>query len=503
MSKGKLLAACVIWLVIAVVLAVAYKVLVTRKDRDYRTNVFSSTSSSSQYEHDVTLALDSFSGYAVLRSPEFKTLLGHNRIRVNLLDDGANYSQRIEALRRGDTDLAVFTIDALLKVCAPLNELPGSIVAIIDETRGADAIVAYKSAIPNVDAMNTAGTRMVLTPNSPSETLARVVMMHFNLDNLDNRPFIEAADAEDVYKRYRAAKPKQPQAFVLWEPYVSKVLENPNTHVVVDSSRFRGYIVDVLVANRDYLHKNPDVVRDVAGCYFRAAYSYRDKMVELVLTDARETGTPLNDKQAKNLVNGIWWKNTQENFAHFGLQQNQRVQLLEDMVANINKVLLGTRAIDRDPTDGKPTDLYYDGILRALQTSNFHPALDRETVRDDRVVLPALSDAEWNSLVPIGTLQVSQLVFARGGARLTGHSTAILDELIQTLKTSPQYYLEIRGNASRLGDLKANTKLAKQRAVAAQDYLVEAGVSSQRMRAVAGEPSGATSVSFVLGQPPY
>jgi outer membrane protein OmpA-like peptidoglycan-associated protein len=502
-SKGKLLAACVVWLLIAIVLAVAYKLIVTRKDRDYRAEVYSSTSSSSQYQHNVTLALDSFSGYAVLRSPEFKTLLGQKRIRVNLLDDGANYSERVEALRRGDTDLAVFTIDALLKVCASLNELPGSIVAIIDETRGADAIVAYKSAIPNVDAMNAANTRMVLTPDSPSETLARVVMMHFSLDNLDQRPFIEATDAEDVYKRYRAAKPDEPLAFVLWEPFVSKVLENPNTHVVVDSSRFRGYIVDVLVANRDYLHKNPDVVRDVVGCYFRAAYSYRDKMVDLVLADARETGAPLNDKQAANLVNGIWWKNTQENFAHFGMQQNQPVQLLEDMIANLNRVLLGTQAMDRDPTNGKPTDLYYDGVLRELQTSNFHPALDQETVRDDRVELPALSDAEWQKLVPIGTLQVPQLVFARGTARLTGRSTAILDELIQTLNTSPQYYLEIRGNASRVGDLEANTELAKQRAAAAQAYLVEAGVSSPRMRAVAGEPSGATSVSFVLGQPPY
>ncbi len=119
MSKGKLLAACVVWLLIAVVLAVAYKLIVTRRDRDYQAEVYSSTSSSSQYQHNVTLALDSFSGYAILRSPEFKTLLGQKRIRASLLDDGANYSQRIEALRRGDTDLAVFTIDALLKVCAP------------------------------------------------------------------------------------------------------------------------------------------------------------------------------------------------------------------------------------------------------------------------------------------------------------------------------------------------------------------------------------------------
>ena len=67
--------------------------------------------------------------------------------------------------------------------------------------------------------------------------------------------FVEARDAEDVYRRYRTAEPNTHQVFVLWEPYVSKVLENPNTHVVVDSSRFRGYIVDVLVAQRGRLIK--------------------------------------------------------------------------------------------------------------------------------------------------------------------------------------------------------------------------------------------------------
>ena len=53
------------------------------------------------------------------------------------------------------------------------------------------------------------------------------------------------------------------------------------------------------------------------------------------------------------------------------------------------------------------------------------------------------------------------------------------------------------------GDLAANKLLAEQRAAAAKAYLVEAGVDPNRIRAVGGEPSGRTSVSFVLGQPPY
>jgi outer membrane protein OmpA-like peptidoglycan-associated protein len=501
-SKGKLLAVCLIWLMLASIGAATYKFVVEPMRRD---RLVSGTGSASRYAHDLTLSLDSFSGYAILRSPEFQSLLGEKGIRVALQDDGASYADRIEALRTGKSQFAVFTIDALLKVCADLGYIPGTIVAVIDETRGADAMVAYREAFPNLDALNNPKTRFVLTPDSPSETLARAVMANFHLDKLGERPFIEAQDAEDVYRRYRAATQVDPLVFVLWEPYVTKMNENPNTYIVVDSERFRGFIVDVLVVNRDYLLKNPEVVQDVVGCYFRAAYQYRDRMVELVLEDAKQTGTPLNKTQAENLVNGIWWKNTQENFAHFGIGGRQHaVQLLEDMIRNIGKVLLTTKAIEKDPTGGQPTSLYYDEVMRALETSNFHPALADEQIRDDHIELAALNDEQWKQIVPIGTLQVPELVFARGTARLTGLSTNTLDELVTKLNNWPQYYLEIRGKASSRGDAEANRRLAQQRAEAAQAYLIQAGVDAKRIRPITAAGTDTSfSVSFVLGELPY
>ena len=79
----------------------------------------------------------------------------------------------------------------------------------------------------------------------------------------------------------------------------------------------------------------------------------------------------------------------------------------------------------------------------------------------------------------------------------------MLDDLIEKLAAWPQYYLLIRGNASLQGDLEANKALAEARAAAAEQYLTQNGVSENRVRAVGGEPSGTTSVTFVLGQTPY
>ncbi len=511
MKRGRLLAVCCVWLAILTIAAAGWKLLVApareraakeAEDEAARQRL-KQTSAESRYDHHLRLALDSFSGYAVFRSQEFRNELSKKRIKLELVDDGADYPQRIRALKSGDVQMAVFTVDALVKASAELGELPATIVAVVDETRGADAMVADKQTIPNVDALNNPAVKFVLTPDSPSETLVRVVIAHFNLDRLPGQPFVEAADAEEVYNRYRASKPGSPEAFVLWEPYVSKILENPGTHVVVDSSRFRGYIVDVIVAGRDYLFKNQDAVAGFVEAYFRAVHAHRDNMVPLVLEDARSTGTPITQSQAESLVGGIWWKNTQENYAHLGLLGGKTLQHLEDAIGNITDVLLATGGIADDPTGGKPHLLYYDKVLSQLKQKDFHPGLDIEKIRAETVELPPLDDQQWKSLVPVGTLQVPPLVFARGTSTLSSRSRKVLDDLIGKLETWPQYYLLVRGNASLRGDAEANQALAQARAEAAEAYLVQNGVSRNRVRAVGGEPSGATSVSFVLGQTPY
>jgi len=58
--------------------------------------------------------------------------------------------------------------------------------------------------------------------------------------------------------------------------------------VVIDSSHFPSTIVDVIVANRDFVLKNPDVVKEVVESYLTSAYRYRDRqdMVQLVTQDA-------------------------------------------------------------------------------------------------------------------------------------------------------------------------------------------------------------------------
>jgi hypothetical protein len=93
--------------------------------------------SPSRYKHTVNFHLDSFSGYAILRSDSFKKNLGKAGIGLVLKDDGADYTSRLAALKSGDAQMASFTIDALIKTSSQMNDLPATIIALIDERQPA------------------------------------------------------------------------------------------------------------------------------------------------------------------------------------------------------------------------------------------------------------------------------------------------------------------------------------------------------------------------------
>lgn len=520
-AKGCLLAA-MIWCVILGLLAVAYKFLIHPRLSERLKN---ETGSASQYKHELVVAADSFSGYAILRSDLVKQELKAKQIKLTIQDDKADYEARLRALQEGKVQLAVFTIDSLITAGAKVGEFPGSIVLVIDETKGGDAVIAPPGVITSLQDLNDPAARLVLTPNSPSEFLARVVLAHFSLPALPAQWWVEADGAAAVYREFRAAGPNDKKAFVLWEPYVSKALQKPGARVLLDSSKLKGYIVDVLVAEREFLRDHADLVRSVVEAHCRAAYAYAqqaDGMTKQVIEDARRTGAEtLDEAQARQVVQGIQWKNTLENYAHFGLSggnSSMNVPHLEDIIANIIDVLVRTKGLAKDPLPGRQNTLFYAQILAGMKAANFHPArnlnvlsdgssaADVEKVRADRE-LAALTAEQWKNLRPVGQLRVEPIVFQRASASISEQSERDLQDLAKRLRSYPQFYLRVIGHTRAEGDPDANRQLAQARAEAAAQYLIARGVNSQRLHTEAApstEAAGeAQAVSFLAGQLPY
>ncbi len=519
----RIIVAAAVWCVIVAVVAVAYRFLVHPY---FQVQLENNTGSSSQYSDEVTIAVDSFTGYSILRSDGMRDLLKQKGIRWTVNDDGADYNDRIKALRDDRVQMAVFTIDSFIAASAKINEFPGTIVLVLDETKGADAMVAYKSAVGSIQDLDNESAKIVATPNSPSEFLARVVLAQFSLPRMPEKWLAQADGAGDVYRKLKGADKKAKRAYVLWEPFVSQALDIDGVEILLDSSRMSGYIVDVLVVQRRYLADHPDIVRAVIEAYLRTSYSYgqdRNSLIKLAMDDAKKTGSDrLTKEQAERLVDGIQWKNTLENFAHFGLVRDNRAQGLqhvEDMIANITDVLMTTKALNANPVAGKASTLFYDQIVRDLYDEGFHPAKklnviegagpgigDLESARGT-AELRKLSDADWDRLIPVGEIRVPPIAFARGTARLNVQSDRELQSLAKRLQALPGYYLTVVGNARAEGDADANLKLATDRAHAAAEALQSKGLHVNRIRAIAAPPSksngSAQSVSFIVGQVPY
>ncbi len=517
-TPKSIIIAVVLWVVILAGMAVTVRYLVLPKMQARKRNALASqTGSEGRYKHSLTLAADGFSGYSLLRAPGLQRRLSRDGVKFTVVDDGADYLQRIKDLRDGQIDMAVFPINSFIQCGAKMGEFPGSIIYMIDETRGADAIIANKSAVPGIQTLNASDARIVVTPDSPSEFLARVMIASFNLPELpEKRWMVEEDGSSKVYKAFRGASQSKPVAYAMWEPDVSRALKDNDAHVLLDSSRVKGFIIDVLVARREYLIDSYDVARQFVEAYARTAFELQGEMVDLVSDDAKALGGRLGKPEAEQIVRGIEWKNILENYAHFGLEgSGNSLENIEDMIAKITDVLIKTGALQQDPLEDGANSLYFNKILREMKVAGFHPGRDLDILGgtdpggpDAQVreiaQLKALTDAEWEQLETVGELRVKPIAFGRGTPRLSIKGRHELNALAATLKSWPHYYITVVGHVRAGGDADAAMGLARARADAAVAQLVAEDVAPERIRALAevsaADSLAAQSVSFVVGE---
>lgn len=478
----------------------------------------------------VRLGLDSYSGYAVLRTPATAQTLATAGFNLELVDDQSRYAERYRALLDGTLQAAVFPLDSWLLLAAQTARQSGDqfppppIAMLVSRSQGADGIVAWADAVPSLDALNHSDARFVAVPDSPSQTLARITLTQFDLAQLPLNGFIDASGADDVLKRLVAARGSAARhAFVLWEPELSRALATPGVHLLVDSSAFGGLITDMLVLSRAWMQAQPNAPHHLIRALLRAQHAAATSpggLAAVIRADAQAANAPLSDPQLARLTAGIHWATTGENYAALGLlpRAETAAEPLKPTLSRLARAL--SLAVPELQSQLKAvaaqSDVIAEAPLRRLLEANFHPSgteTARAAIDQDLRPLPPprpLTDQQWAALQPLGTLRVGRLVFARGTGTLIDASRTPLAELAETMRALPGFYLVVRGHARPEGDPAANRALAQQRAEAAVAELRALGIQPTRLRAVVGDLAGAPggtageaqSVTFVLGRPP-
>ncbi|EKD40220.1 MAG: OmpA/MotB protein, partial [uncultured bacterium] len=116
-------------------------------DRQQRT-----TSDAVHTKGQVRLAVDNWIGYFPLCSAEMKEEMHRAGYLLECVDDKADYQGRMNALAGGEYEFAVATVDSYL-LNGKIHDYPGAIVAVLDESKGGDAIVARRDRVANLDAV--------------------------------------------------------------------------------------------------------------------------------------------------------------------------------------------------------------------------------------------------------------------------------------------------------------------------------------------------------------
>jgi|GEM_PF-273691 outer membrane protein OmpA-like peptidoglycan-associated protein len=469
---------------------------------------------------ELTLVLDNFKGYAILRSKAFASELCRNGIVLTIVPDDADYEGRMKALANGKADIAMFTMGTFLVNAAeyPKGQAPGTIGLMIDISNGADGAVAVKDVYLDIDSLNDARTKLVMMPESPSEELALRLLSDFSLPLLSQDAFENAKSQEAIRYRASIAGEQGAEVYFLWEPYLSQALAlNSKLHGVFDSSMVWMSVVDFAAYSRARQDADPELFVAFDEAYLRVRNTLtneQDSMVDLLIEDGVTTGEEIELDDAKGMVSRIIWPGTHENYGYFGLLPDAKITL-DQLIENAARVAVAQGQIKEKPYDD-PRDLYYNEALAKLQSENFHPRMRGSNVTGEALPgmqvaaeLPALSDAEWDDLVRMGSMRIPKISFTGSSAKigsLSGPKT--IRQIVSQLTQYDQYYLLVVGHARSGGKYPEKDKqLAIDRANAVASEIVVQGISKNRVRAIGAPPSGNTgasqSVSFVLMQAPF
>jgi len=425
--------------------------------------------------HTVKWAGDSYAGYAFIKSKEMRKRLARKGIVLDFIDDGAAYADRLKKLDDSEYDFIVLPISSYMEHGYKYR-YPGVITGAISESRGADAILAFKDfPFTKVNDLNDSEIKVVVTPDSPSEDLVNLTITNFDLDELKNRQdwMIEANGSEAVYRQAKADQndpAKGKHLYPMWEPDISNAIDNLGMKKIWGSDNFRNYIIDVFVFSRKYVNNKEEEVRQILSSYFEVVDYYMARKEEMfdelrAVTGAKRTMVP-------SFMDNIKWYNLQEN-AHlmFGIRgfATTGSSPEEGLVKTIYAWNDVNRLMKKEIEVKNPYEILNKTFVERLASTAVTPVGTKlDNVKD----FEALSKDQWEKLQESGTMRVENITFQSGIGRLDNDGEETVDNVAQKLiHNYPAYRVLVAGHTGN-GDAEANLKLSQERADIVRQQLI-------------------------------
>lgn len=181
-----------------------------------------------------------------------------NESRLRLVELPSNTAS-LMALASGEVEAATLTLDECL--IAREGNLDLRAILVFDDSAGADVIMGR----PDIKELRQVRGKRI----GVEETAAGALMLYKLLEaaGLGPKDVIKVPFTGD--SQVTLYRSQQIDVVVSFEPYTTQ-LAKLGARRLLDSSRFPGLIVDVLVARADALEASPEQFRQLTAGYFRA-----------------------------------------------------------------------------------------------------------------------------------------------------------------------------------------------------------------------------------------
>ena len=247
---------------------------------------------------------------------------GYFAFRDEHLLDGTPYTlmyveqpcqeQRAADLTYGVADIAVTSLDQYV-----LHQPEATVVGVIDQSLGADALVLDTTRYPYLDSVDDLhrlvaeydgpgnGPVLAYTGSSPSEMLLNELAN--TTEELDLSDF-ELVSVDTSTSAYEMLQSGEAQLAVVWEPDTTAA-RNAGYTVALSSADVPDSIVDVIVVSNRLIEEDPAAVEALVEAYYTTMddfLAHRDALIAAIAEDSAEaSGDQPDEAAAASVVDGI------------------------------------------------------------------------------------------------------------------------------------------------------------------------------------------------------
>ncbi len=425
---------------------------------------------------NITVAYDSYAPYFPVRIAEEREYYNARNLNVKQVAFGLNgdynEAQRRAALKDGTFDVLLTTLDA---VALFPDDSTGKVVAIVDESAGADKIVA-RTPIARLNDLR--GKRIAYSAGSVSEfyLYASLNLVGLKATDVQLRPVDTVDAAVDLFVQ------NQVDAVVGWEPTIQAAIDGGGK-VLLGSDNYRA-ILDVVVVSTKALNEKPAAVQAFLDAWFEA--------VKLTIDDPQAAGAAVvqsGDSDWTGIEQPGDYADALGLAAQATLGQNDFAFRSAGLLTNrLNEIGTVWRAGGKPLAAIDPARLIDGGLVQksaaAGRYNNSRPPINASFVLTQQIAVPRLTAEQTGQTQAVAELPLKQVEFLPDSTELTDKGRAdILAQIVPVLKQTPGLYLKVEGSAFQpASDTPAqNEQFARARAQAVIFFLLGQGIDGNRL----------------------